>query len=466
MRALFPLLLMLLAGSQSASARPRGAVIPAGNAASRDAARDPGSANEVAWDIVEGLTTEVGPRPAGTEAEARARRWAVAKLEALGFSNVHVEEFRMPVWVRGAETAEIVSPYPQKMAVTALGSSASTGDVGITAQVVGFMGLDALRAAPAGSLSGKIVFINHAMQPTQDGSGYRAFGPVRFDGPAIAAAKGAAAVVIRSVGTDHHRNPHTGLTDFPAGSKAVPAGALSVPDAENLQRMLARGGPVTMRLVLTPHNLADQPSGNVVAEVPGSDPKAGTVLIGGHLDSWDLGTGAIDDGAGLAITTAAARAMLAAPHRQRRTIRIVWWGAEEVGSPGGNAYFERHRGENVVLVAEADFGADRVWRFQHGFAAANNDLADRIAATLGPLGIARGDNPAHGGADVEKWVESGVAVIDLNQDGTHYFDIHHTPDDTLDKIDPVQLQQDVAAWTALLSIVANDPHPISRRQHQ
>jgi carboxypeptidase Q len=458
MRAFFSLLLLLVGAP--ASARPVGAAMAAGKAAS------PGAADQVAWDIVEGLTTEVGPRPAGTEAEARARHWAVAKLKALGFSNVHVEEFRMPVWVRGAETAEIVSPYPQKMAVTALGSSASTGEAGITAQVVGFTGLDALRAAPAGSLAGKIAFINHAMQPTQDGSGYRAFGPVRFDGPAIAAAKGAAAVVIRSVGTDHHRNPHTGLTDFPAGTKAVPAGALSVPDAENLQRMLDRGRPVAMRLVLTPRNLADQPSGNVVAEVPGSDPEAGTVLIGGHLDSWDLGTGAIDDGAGLAITTAAAKALLAGPRRPRRTIRIVWWGAEEVDALGGNAYFERHRGENVVMVAEADFGADRVWRLQHGFATANNDLADAIAAALAPLGVARGDNVAHGGADVEKWVESGVAVVDLNQDGTRYFDLHHTPDDTLDKIDPVQLRQNVAAWTALLSIVANDPRPIGRRQHQ
>ena len=454
MRAIVPLLLLLLAAPQTASARSGGAATAAG------------TADAVAWDIVEGLTTEVGPRPAGTEAEARARRWAVAKLKALGFSNVHVEEFRMPVWARGAETAEIVSPFPQKMAVTALGSSASTGEAGIIAEVIGFMGLDALRAAPAGSLTGKIAFIDHAMQPTQDGSGYSAFGPVRFEGPAIAAAKGAAAVVIRSVGTDHHRNPHTGQTYFPAGVRAIPAGALSLPDAENLQRMLARGKPVTMRLVLTPRNLADQPSGNVVAEVPGSDPKAGTVLIGGHLDSWDLGTGAVDDGAGLAITTAAAKAMLAGPRRPRRTIRIVWWGAEEVGGFGGNAYFDRHRDENVVMVAEADFGADRVWRFQHGFAAGNNDLADRIAAALAPLGIARSDDPADGGADVDKWVKSGVAVVDLDQDGTRYFDLHHTPDDTLDKIDPMELRQNVAAWTALLWIVANDPGPIARRQPQ
>lgn len=424
--------------------------------------RDAALGDGIAWDIVEDLTTEVGPRLAGTEAEARARTWAVARLKALGFSNVHIEEYRMPVWVRGAEMAEIVAPYPQKLAVTALGNSAATGEDGITAQVVGFDSLDSLRAVPDGSLAGKIVFISHDMKPTQDGSGYGYFGPARFQGPAVAAAKGAAAVVIRSVGTDHHRMPHTGMTRFPEGMQPIPAAALSVPDAENLRRMLERKQPVSMRLVLTPRLIGEQVSGNVVAEVPGSDPDAGVVLVGGHLDSWDLGTGAIDDAAGVAITAAAAKRVMDAPGQPRRTIRVVWWGSEEVGTFGGAAYFDRNRNENIVLVAESDFGADRVWRLQDSLAETNRGLAESLARVLAPLGIARDDGEPSGGADVEAWVEAGVAVVDLDQDGTRYFDLHHTADDTLDKVDPEQLRQNVAAWTAMLALVADSPETIAR----
>lgn len=428
--------------------------------------RDAALQDDIAWDLVEGLTTEVGQRLAGTEAEARARTWAVTRLKALGFSNVHVEEYRMPVWVRGQETAEVIAPFPQKMAITALGYSGSTGEGGIRAPVIAFDSLDALRAAPSGSLTGKIAFINHAMRPTQDGSSYGHFGPARFEGPAIAASKGAAAVVIRSVGTDYHRNPHTGMTRFAPGVTAIPCGALSIPDAENLQRMLKRRQPVVMHLVLTPRLIGEQISGNVVAEVPGSDPRAGILLIGGHLDSWDLGTGAIDDAAGIAITAAAAKRIMDAPGRPRRTIRVVWWGSEEVGGYGATDYFERHREENIVLVAESDFGADRVWRLETGFAPVNQPLADRIAAALAPLGIARGDGKAGGGPDVDQWVKHGVAAIDLGQDGTRYFDLHHTPDDTLDKVDLNALRQNVAAWTAMLSLAADSVESIARTAGQ
>lgn len=416
--------------------------------------------DQVAWDIVEGLTTEVGQRLAGTDAEARARTWAVARLKALGFSNVRIEEYRMPVWVRGAETAEILGPYPQKLSVVALGNSGSTGESGVAAEVAGFGSLDDLKAAPDSAVRGRIVFIDHAMKATQDGSGYGFFGPTRFEGPGIAAAKGAAAVVIRSVGTDHHRLPHTGMTRFPPGTQPIPAGALSIPDAENLRRMLDRGQPVTMRLVLTPRLLGEQVSGNVVAEVPGSDPDAGIVLIGGHLDSWDLGTGAIDDATGMAITAAAAKRVMDMPSRPRRTIRVVWWGSEEVGGYGSQAYFDAHSKDKVVLVAESDFGADRVWRLQTRLAGANKPLADRLARALAPLGIVSSEGEASGGADVGPWVEAGVAVVDLNQDGTRYFDLHHTANDTLDKVDPEQLRQNVAAWTTMLTVVANDPGDI------
>jgi carboxypeptidase Q len=419
--------------------------------------------DEIAWDIVEGLTTEVGPRLAGTEGEERARQWAVRKLTELGFANVRVEPYDMPVWVRGEERAEIVAPFPQPLAITALGNSGATPARGMVAQVVGFEDFAALEAAPAEAVRGKIVFVSHNMGKTQDGSHYGYFGAARRQAPSVASRKGAAAIVIRSIGTDYHRNPHTGVQMWAEGVRPIPAGALSLPDAEQLQRILRRADSraVTMRLTLTPRNLGTRRSGNVVAEVPGTDPSAGIVLVGGHLDSWDLGTGAFDNAAGVAITAAAAKRIMDAG-RARRTIRVVWFGAEEVGGDGSKAYRAAHASDPIVFVSESDFGADRVWRMDPGFAATNTALADRVAGLLAPLGISRGTAVASAGADLGVWARSGVAAVDLQQDGTRYFDLHHTPDDTLDKVDPSQLKQNVAAWTAMLAGVADAPEEIGR----
>jgi len=421
--------------------------------------RDAALKDEVAWDIVEGLTTEVGPRPAGTDSEARARDWAVSKLKSLGFADVRVEPYDMPVWVRGEERAEIIAPFPQKLAVTALGRSGATPPGGLAAEVVAFASVAELEAAADAAVRGRIVFVTHRMTATQDGSQYGYFGPVRRLAPSIAARKGAAAIVIRSLGTDYHRNPHTGTQTVAEGVTPIPAAALSIPDAEQLQRILKRGRKVTMRLTLTPREAGIRRSGNVVAEVRGTDPRAGIVLIGGHLDSWDLGTGAIDNAAGVAITAAAAKRIMEAG-RPRRTIRVVWFGAEEVGGYGGDAYRAAHKDEKIVFVSESDFGADRVWRMDPGFAQANGALSDRIAALLAPLGISRSGQAATAGADLGDWVKAGVAAVDLQQDGTRYFDYHHTPDDTLDKVDPEQLRQNVAAWTAMLALVASAPEEI------
>ena len=451
------LLLLTLALPALVFAQPAPQAISDRAAEMRDAAL---ADDRVAWDLLEGLTTEVGPRLAGTEAEARAREWAVRRLTELGFHNVRVETFDLPVWIRGEERAEIVSPFPQRLVLTALGNSGATPARGLEAEVVGFDSVAALEAAPDEAVRGRIVFVSHEMAPTQDGSSYGNFIGPRSRGPSIASAKGAAAIVIRSIGTDYHRNPHAGVQSWAEGVRPIPAGALSIPDAEQLQRILARGRPVRMRLTLTPRNIGTRQSGNVVAEVPGSDPSAGVVLIGGHLDSWDLGTGAFDNAAGVAITTAAAHRIMQAG-RPRRTIRVVLFGAEEVGGNGGEAHFERHhqRGD-VVLVAESDFGADRIWRFNSRLAPQNQALGDRVYALLAPLGIVRGRQEAGAGADLGAWARAGTAAIDLNQDGTRYFDYHHTPDDTLDKIDRVQLRQNLAAWTAMLAAVADAPEAI------
>ena len=415
----------------------------------------------IAWDFVEGLTTEVGPRMAGTEAEARGRTWARDWLQANGFAKVAIEPYRMHTWVRGTEQAWVTAPFAQPMRLTALGTSASTGDAGLEAEVVRFASYADLQAAPAGSLAGKIAFIDHAMKPTQDGSGYGFAGPARWTGPGLAASKGADATVIRSIGTENHRTPHTGGTTFSGGVKATPAGALSNPDADNLTRMFARAGgkPIRMKLVLTPRNLGETDSGNVVGEITGRDPKLAPVLLACHLDSWDLGTGAIDNAAGCGIIAAAARHVAEYGH-PLRTVRLLFAGAEEVGGFGSKAYASAHKGEPVFAGLESDFGADRIWRIESNFTSADAALHKQLADSVAIFGVEAGTEEAHGGEDLE-WVRQNKApIIDLNQDGTHYFDLHHTADDTLDKIDPAQLRQNVAVWTMIVGTLANRAEPI------
>ena len=409
-----------------------------------------------AWDITADLTTEIGARPAGSAQEAKARDWAVARLGSLGFKNIRVEPFTVTGFVRAAETAALTAPYQHQLHITALGYSGPTPKGGLSAELVYFASLDALRAAPAGSLKGKIAFIDHAMTRTQDGSAYGPYGNARRQGPGVAASKGAAGVVIRSIGTAHQRNPHTGAISWPAGVKPIPAGAVSLPDADLIARIAKTGKPMAINLVLEGKAQPNMPSGNVIAELPGRDPSLPPVLIACHLDSWDLATGAFDDAAGCGIITAAAlRAQEGG--QPLRTIRVLWAGAEEIGVFGGAAYAKAHGAEPHALAMESDFGADRVWRVQFKLAAANKPLQDRIAAALAPLGIAVGAGKAGGGADVGAIAAfQKLALIDLNQDGTRYFDLHHTPDDTLDKIDPVQLEQNVSVWAIVLGIVANE----------
>ena len=414
--------------------------------------RDGALEDDTAWEILEALTTEVGPRLGGTPAEARARAWSLERLTALGFSNVSVEEFQMDTWVRGAEEAAIVTPFPQQLVVTALGNSGATKGP-LTAEVVGFDNFWDFAAAPADAVAGKIVYISHAMPANQDGSGYGAYGVGRFVGPNIAAQRGAAAILVKSIGTDHNRTPHTGNTNFDEGVEPIPAGALSVPDAMQLERVLERGRPVTMRLLMTPQRIGMQTSGNVIAEVPGRNPDAKKVLVGCHLDSWDNAPGVFDDGAGCAIVAAAAKRIMDAGTPER-TIQVVWFGAEEVGIHGGADFAARHNGTDYHLVAESDFGADRVWKIDTNLGEERKAEADAIRAALYPLGIVPGSYESAGGADIGPLMREGAPGVALRQDGTRYFDLHHTPNDTLDKVDKEQLKQNVAAWTAMLAVAA------------
>ena len=422
------------------------------------AVRDAALAKSEALPMLTDLTTTVGQRLAGTEAEARGRDWAIKAMQAAGLTNIKQEPFPLTVWRRGAESAEIIGTG-QKLAIAALGASGATPPEGITAPVVYFADYAALQAAAPGSLAGKIAFIDHRMMRAQDGSSYGTNGAVRRAGPALAQSKGAVATLIRSLGTDYHRNPHTGSTTPTPGVAPIPSAALSLPDAELLARKLA-AGPVSVHLVSTPTLDPNGQSGNVSGEIPGSVPGE-VIVIGGHLDSWDIGQGVVDDGAGLAITLAAAKAIKDSGLKPRRTIRVVFWGAEEEGGLGGLAYSKAHAAENIVLAAESDFGADRVYRLSSKVADTGLPLIAEMQRVLAPLGIApTRDNAAGGGADVGPLGAAGSGILELEQDGSRYFDLHHTPDDTLDKVDRAQLDQNVAAWASAIWLAASDDRPL------
>ncbi len=430
-----------------------------------DYAMEAYQSDEIAWDITEGLSTEIGPRMPGTEAEARARDWALVRLRSLGLKNVRSEEFSMPTWVRGAEKASVISPFPQKLVITALGNSGSTGPKGISGEVAYFASFNDLLNAPANRVKNKIAFVDNYMQPTQDGSHYRFAGTARFHGPAVAAQKGAAAILVRSIGTSDDRVSHTGNTSFPPNVSPIPSAALTVPDANNLRRMLLTPRsvdgkprayhPIRLWLKLTPRFVGHQTSGNVIAEIPGRDPSLPLILVACHIDSWDLGTGAIDNASGCGIVKSAALNASRA-RRPLRTIRILWAGAEEVGVWGGASYSEKNRNVPHALAMESDFGADKVWRAEYRLHESAKPLQHRINSKLARFGIAPSDIRAGGGADIGPIIVSQkLAVIDLQQDGTRYFDLHHNANDTLDKVDKKQLRQNVAAWTTVLEEVAN-----------
>ncbi|MDA8961744.1 M20/M25/M40 family metallo-hydrolase [Congregibacter sp.] len=420
--------------------------------------RDAAMAGSMAYSIVESLTTEVGPRLAGTDAEARGRDWAVAKLKALGFDGVRVEPFTMQAWARGSESAELVSPYPQPLSLTTLGGSVATPEAGVEADIVVFQTLTELEAVKPGSLAGKIAFVSHAMEKTQNGSSYGFHGRLRRSGASIAASKGAIAILIRSIGTDSHRMPHTGSMRYDAAIDKIPAAALSNPDADQLERIHARGETMRVRLNLQPRSLGEVESGNVIVDIRGTESPDEVVIIGGHLDSWDLGTGAIDDGAGVAIATAAAKLILDSGKRPKRSIRLILWGAEEAGLLGGYAYLERHKKDldKQIVGSESDFGAGRIWQLTSQVSPEAQPLVNKIAELLVPIGVAPGSSDAPGaGPDLTPLVKAGMPSLRLHQNGTDYFDLHHTADDTLDKINPHDLDQNVAAFAVFAWLAAD-----------
>lgn len=421
--------------------------------------------SDLAYELTESLTTEIGPRFAGTPQDARARDWAVAKLTELGFENVRVEEFEMDFWTRGPASLEevsIVAPYPQPLVATTLGGSAATPDGGLEAELVFFPNFDDLQAFDDASdaLEGKIVYVNDRMVATRTGEGYGPANRKRTMTWVEAEDRGAVGVLIRSVGTSSNRFPHTGMMRRPEGrTSRIPAMALAAPDADQIERIHQRGETLTVRMNTEAGWRGRTISGNVIAEVTGTEASEEIVIIGAHLDTWDNSPGALDDGAGVGITTAAAKLILDNGQRPRRTIRVVLFGAEEVGLLGARAYAQARAEDgtlaNHVIGSESDLGARKVWRLSSNVAEHAYPFFDTMQREMQHLGILRGPNSGSGGPDMFPLQQMGMPVARLNQDGEDMFEFHHTPNDTFDKIVPEEMAQNVAAWAMFTWLLAD-----------
>lgn len=451
---LTPLLLALSLSlpSLSAHAAQKPTHIPDAALATAAQLREQALADDTGWKVVESLTTEIGPRLAGSEADARAVAWATAKFKTLGFDKVWTEPVTFPKWERRSEHASVLGTHPQPLTVTALGGSPGGT---VEAEIVRFADLAALEAAPEGSLAGKIAFVDYQMKADRSGSDYRNGGAIRSRGPSAAIRKGAIGYLMRSAGTDHHRVAHTGITRFDDGLTPVPSASLTIPDADQLARLLARG-PVKVRMALDCGWDGEATSYNVIGEITGRSLPREVVVIGGHLDSWDLGTGAIDDGAGVALTMAAGHLIGQLKQAPKRTIRVVAFANEEQGLYGGRAYAEKHAADVRLhqIGAESDFGAGRIYAFNTSAPDYARDATRQIAEALAPLGIEYQADKGGPGPDISPFAAQGLAWGWLAQDGSDYFDLHHTADDTLDKIDPKALAQNVAAYTVFAYLAA------------
>jgi carboxypeptidase Q len=409
-------------------------------------------ASPFAWQRLSVLTDTIGNRLSGTPALDRAIQWAVEEMRRDGLENVHTEPVMVPKWVRGAESAEIVEPTRQPMVMLGLGDSVGTRAEGIQAEVLGVRSFEELEAKSA-LARGRIVFFNAPF--TNYGETVR----FRSSGPSRAARYGAVAVLVRSVGLDGLRTPHTGALQYANDAPKIPAAAITTEDADRLQRIADRGSRVVVRLKMDARFDADVESANVVGEIRGRERPEEIVVVSGHLDSWDVGSGATDDGGGCVVTWEALRLMKKLNLRPRRTVRVVLWTNEENGGRGGLAYRDEHRAElpRHVLMLESDGGVFRPL----GFGLTANEKARETVRAIATLlaGIAADQvNAGGGGADIgPSTQEAHIPSMSLDVDGSKYFLIHHTPADTIDKIDPVEMAKCAAAVAVMAYVVADLP---------
>ena len=405
-----------------------------------------------AWRRLAVLTDSIGNRLSGTAQLDRAIQWATAEMKRDGLENVHTEKAMVPKWVRGAESAEIVEPARHTIAMLGLGGSVATPPEGVQAEVLIVHSFEELDAHAA-QAKARIILFNVPFTNYGETVRFRAAGASR------AATFGAAAMLVRSVGLPGLRLPHTGALQYAADAPQIPAAAIASEDADRLQRMADRGDRAVVRLRMQAHFDPDVESANVVGEIRGRERPDEVVVVGGHLDSWDVGAGATDDGGGCVVTWEALRLMKKLHLRPRRTIRVVLWTNEENGGRGGLAYRDQHRAElpKHVMMMESDSGVFRPVGFGFSGTDAARQTVKAIATLLG--GIAADQIASSGGgADIGPSVQDGkMASMSLEVDGSKYFLVHHTEADTIDKIDPVEMARCAAAVAVMAYVVADLP---------
>jgi carboxypeptidase Q len=411
-----------------------------------------------AYETLSHLTDDIGARLTGSKGAALAVRWTTQQFREWGIP-VSNEPVKVPHWVRGREEGQLLSAANQKIVLTAIGGSVATSASGITADVIEVDSFDDLKTLGTAKLRGKIVFYNNPMdmdlvRAHRAFEAYRIAVAFRGAGASRAAEYGAKAIVIRSVGSTSLRTPHTGALRYDPKQPKIPAAAMTAEDAMLVHRLLTRGKRVRMHMVLTPKTLPDVDSANVIAELRGSEKPEEIVLIGAHLDSWDLATGAIDDGSGVAMVMETMRLLKEMNLRPRRTIRAVLYMNEENGLRGGQQYARDHGKETHIAAIETDAGAAAPTGFTTTL---KGDALAAVEARTKPLAAVsanRFEVAEEVGADIDPLTSKGVPGFGLVPEPLHYFDYHHTNADTLDKVDPKELAQDTAAVAALAWILA------------
>ncbi len=429
--------------------------------------------SDYAFRQVAHLADNIGPRLSGSAQAAKAVEYVAGELKEIG-CEVQLEKVMVPHWVRGEETAALVQ-FPgqaenttQKIVLCALGGSVATPGDGITAEIVCVRDFDELKALPRGKVSGKIVVFNHSFdkQMAAQGRGGEAYGQAvvyRSDGPSAAARMGAVACLIKSVGGADYRLPHTGSTHYQDDAPKIPAAAVTAEDAELLAHLTAQG-TTRMHLVLTPQTLPDTESANVIGDLKGSQYPEQFVIVSGHLDSWDLGTGAIDDGAGVAVAMEVANLIQKLHLKPKRTIRVIAWMNEENGTRGSKQYDKDHASEFAkhFAVNETDSGAGHPVGLNLKGDPLFKKILEPVATILQGSGAGGLNLADHIGADTEPMEKAGVPAFSPMQDSRFYFNYHHTAADTLDKIVPKELAENSAAVAVAAYALANCEQPLPR----
>src|SRR6266480_3911174 len=419
------------------------------------------------------LANNIGPRLSGSAQAAKAVEYVAGELKALG-CEVQLEKVMVPHWVRGEETAALVQfagqapNTTQKIVLCALGDSVATPKDGIEAELLAVKNFDELKSIPREKVAGKIVLFNYPFdkQIAAEGRSFEAYGEAvvyRSDGPSAAARQGAVACLIRSVGGADYRLPHTGMTDYAKDAPKIPGGAVTAEDADLILHLL-RQGPVKMKLVLTPQTLPDVESANVIADIRGSEHTEQIVIVSGHLDSWDLGTGAIDDGAGVAVSMETANLIQKLGLKPKRTIRVIAWMNEENGEAGSKQYAKNHEKEipNHFAAMETDGGAGHPIGVNIKGKPEVKNIFEPVANILQESGAGILHLVEHCGADIEPLEKAGVPAFSPIQDNRFYFNYHHTAADTLDKIVPKELAENSAVVAVVAYALANIEEPLPR----